>query len=165
MGVRWLQTKGKGKDAGNDREFKKQTDVFERRTTAGSGLFGTFGGGFANIFGQVVSIRGQRQYEERIWKSSKFKMVNVSLQVDVRHSKTPLLNLLNAGAAEDELLLRLASLSQLSNRENDQKKGFIYEAVSLHAPFLLQFSEVYRSILGWLKEAVSGNLTKFWQFV
>lgn len=35
----------------------------------------------------------------------------------------PLLNLLNAGAAEDELLLRLASLSQLSNRENDQKKG------------------------------------------
>lgn len=60
----------------------------------------------------------------------------------------PLLNLLNAGAAEDELLLRLASLSQLSNRENDQKKGFIYEAVSLHAPFLLQFSEVYRSILG-----------------
>ena len=82
----------------------------------------------------------------------KFKTVNVSLQVDVRHSKTPLLNLLNAGTAEDELLLRLASLSQLSNRENDQKKGFIYEAVSLHAPFLLQFSEVYRSILGDLKK-------------
>ena len=63
VGVRWLQTKGKRKDAGNEREIKKQTDVFERRTTAGSGLFGTFGGGFANIFGQVVSIRGQRQYE------------------------------------------------------------------------------------------------------
>ena len=53
----------------------------------------------------------------------------------MRQSKTPLLNLLNAGAAEEELLLRLASLSQLSNRENDQKKGFIYEAVSLHAGF------------------------------
>ena len=66
----------------------------------------------------------------------------------MRHSKTPFLNLLNVGAAEDELLIRLASLSQLSNRENDQKKGFIYEAVLLQAPFLLQFSEVYRSILG-----------------
>ena len=62
--------------------------------------------------------------------------------------KTPLLNLLNAGAAEDELRIRSASLSQLSNRENDQKKGFIYGAVSLQAPFLLQFSEVYRSVLG-----------------
>ena len=78
----------------------------------------------------------------------KFKRVNGSLQVDVRHSKTPLLNLLNVGAAEDELLRRSASLTQLSNRENDQKKGFIYKAVSLPSPLLLHFSEVYRSILG-----------------
>ena len=116
LGVRWLQTKGKRKDAGNNREFKKQTEGFERRTSTGSGLFGIFGSGFANIFGQVVSIRGQRQYEWRIWKSSKFKRVKASLQVDVHDSKTPLLNLLIAGAAEDELRIRSASLSQLSNR-------------------------------------------------
>ena len=42
-----------------------------------------------------------------------------------------------------------------------RKKGFIYEAVSSQAPLLLQFSEVYRSILGWVKEAVAGNLSKF----
>ena len=141
VGVRWLQTKGKRKDAGNNREFKKQTEVFERRTSTGSGLFGILGSGFANIFGQVVSIRGQRHYEWRIWKSSKFKRVNASLQVDVHHSKTPLLNLLIAGAAKDELLIRLASLSQLSNRLLDvyNLKGKIMKKILLFFIFTKGF--------------------------
>ena len=69
------------------------------------------------------SLRRQRHYEWRFGNRQNLNWVNGSLQVDVRHSKTPLLNLFIAGEAEDELLIRSASLSQLSNRENDRKKG------------------------------------------
>lgn len=55
-------------------------------------------------------------------------------------SKTPLLNLLIAGAAEDELRIRSASLSQLSNRLLDvyNLKGKIMQKKYFYFSFSLK---------------------------
>ena len=64
-------------------------DVFERRTSTGSGLFSFLDSGF----GQIVSIIVKTLKNTNLVASSCFKMKKTSLPVDVRRSKTPLLKL------------------------------------------------------------------------
>ena len=66
-------------------------DVFERRTSTGSGLFSFLDGDFAQIFGQIASIIVKTLRNTNLVASSYFKMKNTSFLVEVRRSKTPLL--------------------------------------------------------------------------
>ena len=67
-------------------------DVFERRTSTGSGFFFSFlDSGFAHFLGQLVSIIGKTLRNTNLGASRCFKMKKTSLPVDVRRSKTPLL--------------------------------------------------------------------------
>jgi len=70
-------------------------DVFERRTSTGSGLFSFFDGGFAQIFSQIASITVKKLRNTNFVSSRHVKRENASLPVDVRRSKTPLLKLPN----------------------------------------------------------------------
>ena len=69
-------------------------NVFERRTSTGSGLFSFFDGGFAQIFSQIASIT-VKKLRNTNFISSRHKRENTSLPVDVRRSKTLLLKLPN----------------------------------------------------------------------
>ena len=66
-------------------------DVFERRTSTGSGLFSFLDSGFAQILGQLVSIIVKTLRNTNLGASRCFKMKKTSLPVDMRRSKTPLL--------------------------------------------------------------------------
>ena len=68
-------------------------DVFERRTSTGSGLFKFLSGIFAQIFGQIVSIIRKRRRITNLVLSIYFKMKKMSLPVDLRGLKTPLFKL------------------------------------------------------------------------
>ena len=68
-------------------------DVFERRTSTGSGLFSFLDSGFAHFLGQLVSIIVKTLRNTNLGASRCFKMKKTSLPVDVRRSKTPLLKL------------------------------------------------------------------------
>ena len=68
-------------------------DVFERRTSTGSGLFSFLDSGFAHLLGQLVSIIVKTLRNTNLGASRCFKMKKTSLPVDVRRSKTPLLKL------------------------------------------------------------------------
>ena len=68
-------------------------NVFERRTSTGSGLFWFFDGGFAQIFSQIASITVKKLRNTNFISSRHVKRENTSLPVDVRRSKTPLLKL------------------------------------------------------------------------
>ena len=68
-------------------------DVFERRTSTGSGLFSFLDSGFAHFLGQLVSIIVKTRRNTNLGASRCFKMKKTSLPVDVRRSKTPLLKL------------------------------------------------------------------------
>ena len=68
-------------------------DVFERRTSTGSGLFSFFEGGFAQIFSQIACITVKKLRNTNFISSRHVKRENTSLPVDVRHSKTSLLKL------------------------------------------------------------------------
>ena len=70
-------------------------NVFERRTSTGSGLFWFFDGGFAQIFSQIASITVKKLRNTNFISSRHVKRENTSLPVDVRRSKTPLLKLPN----------------------------------------------------------------------
>ena len=70
-------------------------DVFERRTSTGSGLFSFLDSGFAHLLGQLVSIIAKTLRNTNLGASTCFKMKKTSLPVDVRRSKTPLLKLPN----------------------------------------------------------------------
>ena len=70
-------------------------DVFERRTSIGSGLFFILEWYFCQIFGQIVPIIGKRPRKTYLVLSIYFKMKKMSLPVDVRCSETPLLDLPN----------------------------------------------------------------------
>ena len=70
-------------------------DVFERRTSTGSGLFSFLDSGFAHLLGQLVSIIVKTLRNTNLGASRCFKMKKTSLPVDVRRSKTPLLKLPN----------------------------------------------------------------------
>ena len=68
-------------------------DVFERRTSTGSGLFLFLDSGFAHFLGQLVSIIVKTRRNTNLGASRCFRMKKTSLPVDVRRSKTPLLKL------------------------------------------------------------------------
>ena len=70
-------------------------DVFERRTSTGSGLFSFLDSGFAHLLGQLVSIIVKTLRNTNLGASRCFKMKKTSVPVDVRRSKTPLLKLPN----------------------------------------------------------------------
>ena len=70
-------------------------NVFERRTSTGSGLFSFFDGGFAQIFSQIASITVKKLRNTNFISSRHVKRENTSLPVDVRRSKTSLLKLPN----------------------------------------------------------------------
>ena len=71
------------------------SNVFERRTSTGSGLFSFFDGGFAQIFSQIASITVKKLRNTNFISSRHVKRENTSLPVDVRRSKTSLLKLPN----------------------------------------------------------------------
>ena len=71
-------------------------NVFERRTSTGSGLFSFFDGGFAQIFSQIASITVKKLRNTNFISSRHVKRENTSLPVDVRGSKTSLLKLPNS---------------------------------------------------------------------
>ena len=66
-------------------------DVFERRTSTGSGFFSFSDSGFAHYLGQLVSIIVKTLRNANLGASRCFKMKKTSLPVDVSRSKTPLL--------------------------------------------------------------------------
>ena len=68
-------------------------NVFERRTSTGSGLFSVFDGGFAQIFSQIAYITVKKLRNTNFISSRHVKRENTSLPVDVRRSKTLLLKL------------------------------------------------------------------------
>ena len=70
-------------------------DVFERRTSTGSGPFSFLDDGFAQIFSQIVSIRVKKLSNTNCIASRHITREKSSLPVDVRCSKTSLLKLPN----------------------------------------------------------------------
>ena len=68
-------------------------NVFQRRTSTGSGLFSFFDGGFAQIFSQIAAITVKKLRNTNFISSRHVKRENTSLPVDVRRSKTSLLKL------------------------------------------------------------------------
>ena len=65
--------------------------VFERRTTSGCGLFAFLGGGFVQMFEQIVSITVNAFSNTNVAVSKKIKRENLPLPVAAHRSKTPLL--------------------------------------------------------------------------
>ena len=63
-------------------------DVFERRTSTGSGLFSFLDGIFAQIFGQIVSLIVETLGNTNLVASRGLKIKKTSLPVDVRPLKT-----------------------------------------------------------------------------
>ena len=77
------------------------SDVFERRTSTGNGLFALLSRDFEQIFGQIVSVRIKTLGNTNMVASRLIKREKGSLPVDVRRSKTWLLKL-NSGALAPE---------------------------------------------------------------
>ena len=71
-------------------------DVYERRTSIGSGPFSSLDDGFAQIFNQIVSIRVKKLSNTNFISSRHIKREKSSLPVDVRRSKTSFLKLPNS---------------------------------------------------------------------
>ena len=71
------------------------SDVFERRTSTGSGLFAHLSHDFEQTFGQIVSIRIKTLGNKNTIASRLIKRGKGSLPVDVHRSKTSLLKLPN----------------------------------------------------------------------
>ena len=69
------------------------SDVFERRTSTGNGLFAHLSRDFEQIFGQIVSLRIKTLGNINTVASRLTRRENGSLPVDVRRSKTSLLKL------------------------------------------------------------------------
>ena len=67
------------------------SDVFERRTSTGSGRFALLSHDFEQIFGQIVSIRIKTLGNKNAVASRLIKREKGLLPVDVRRSKTSLL--------------------------------------------------------------------------
>ena len=81
-------------DVNNDDSIGSlSNNVFERRTSTGSGLFSFFDGGFAQIFSQIASIIVKKLRNTNFISSRHVKRENTSLPVDVSRSKTSLLKL------------------------------------------------------------------------
>ena len=67
------------------------SDVFERRTSTGSGVFALFGRDFEQILGHIVSLRINTLSNTNLVASNHIKRKKGSLRVDVRRSKALLL--------------------------------------------------------------------------
>ena len=80
-------------------DLKVPKDVFELHTSTGSGVFSFLDRGFAQMFGQIVSIIVKTLRNTNLGASRCFKMKKTSLPVDVRRSKMPLLKLPNMTVA------------------------------------------------------------------
>ena len=63
-------------------------DIFQRGKSTGSGSFSFMGSGFAQIFGQIVSMRVKTLRKTNLVASSHIIKEEASLPVDVRRSKT-----------------------------------------------------------------------------
>ena len=86
-----LGVEGSGK--GNHTVGSLSSDVFERRTSTGNGLFAHLSRDFEQIFGQIVSLRIKTLGNINTVASRLTRRENGSLPVDVRRSKTSLLKL------------------------------------------------------------------------
>ena len=93
-------------------------DVFERRTSTGSGLFSFLDSGFAHLLGQLVSIIVKTLRNTNLGASRCFKMKKTSLPVDVRRSKTPLLKLPSISRANGERRSQIEKHVVVSVRSN-----------------------------------------------
>ena len=71
------------------------SDVSERRTSTGSGLFTLLSHDLEQILGQIVSVRVKTLSNTNMVASRHLKREKGSLPVDVRGSKTSLLKLPN----------------------------------------------------------------------
>ena len=69
------------------------SDVSERRTSTGNGLFALLDHDFEQMFGQIVSVRVKTLSDTDLVASRHLKREKGSLPVDVRGSKTLLLQL------------------------------------------------------------------------
>ena len=70
-------------------------DIFEWRTSTGSGLFSFTGSGFAQIYGHIPSSRIKALSNTNLVASSHNIKEKASLPVDVSRSKTPFLKIPN----------------------------------------------------------------------
>ena len=93
-------------------------DVFERRTSTGSGFFSFSDSGFAHLLGQLVSIIVKTLRNTNLGASRCFKMKKTSLPVDVRRSKTPLLKLPSISRANGERRSQIEKHVVVSVRSN-----------------------------------------------
>ena len=75
-------------------------NVFEGRTSTGSGFFSFFDGGFAQIFSQIASMTVKKLRNTNFISSRHVKRENTSLPVDVRRSKTSLLKLPSSSGSQ-----------------------------------------------------------------
>ena len=121
-------------------------NVFERRTSTGSGFFSFFDGGFAQIFSQIASIKVKKLRNTNFISSRHVKRENTSLPVDVRRSKTSLLKLPTICETldlRDDINLTNTIDEKLSN-ENKNKFLEIKVIVSIRT---LQFAWIGRLYL------------------
>ena len=121
-------------------------NVFERRTSTGSGLFSFFDGGFTQIFSQIASITVKKLRNTNLISSRHVKRENTSLPVDVRRSKTSLLKLPTICETldlRDDINLTNTIDEKLSN-ENKNKFLEIKVIVSIRT---LQFAWIGRLYL------------------
>ena len=66
-------------------EWKSKLETFERRTVTGSGHFHAYlGSGFAQIFGQILSIKVNTVRNTNSVASRHFKRIKASPPVDAR---------------------------------------------------------------------------------
>ena len=70
-------------------------DIFDRRTSTGSGRFALLGSNFPQIFWQFVLVRVKILRETNLVASRNIKRENASLPVDVLRPGTSLLKLPN----------------------------------------------------------------------
>ena len=82
-------------------------DVYERRTSTGSGLFSFLDDGFDQSFSQIAAIRVKKLSNTNFISSRHIKREKSSLPVDVHHSKTSLLKLPNALSLDIMSLLKV----------------------------------------------------------
>ena len=144
-------------------------DVFERRTSTGSGLFLFWDSGFAHFLGQLVSIIVKTRRNTNLGASRCFKMKKTSLPVDVRRSKTPLLklpmisNILRSrvkyfSALEERILIsaRLWNIIYISGQHGSFRRLALFHEENFnekHAAYV----RIYRSVKGWTESTLADN--------
>ena len=93
VNITYRLCEGKKETIAKDKLGSLSSDVFERRTSTGSGLFALFSLDFEQIFEQNVSLRVKTLSNTNLVASRYIKREKHSLPVDVRRSKTSLVKL------------------------------------------------------------------------